>query len=84
MTSTFETYIESKGIKADKVYTVKEVAGLLDVGMRTVQKYIYEGKKTRKRGIIVLKSYISLGRCEIMGVDLIEYLRKCNGNRYSA
>jgi len=77
--TAFDDYIRCKGIEAKRVYDTFEIAKILNVHYRTVQRYMFDGRRTGRYGIIGLKYYMPLNKCEILGADLIEFLRKSNG-----
>jgi hypothetical protein len=73
--TTFDDYIKCKGIDPNKIYTPSVAAQTLGVHRRTVENYMWVGRKTAKNGVIGLHYHITVKGCEIIGKDLIEFLR---------
>jgi hypothetical protein len=73
--TTFDDYIKAKGIRADMVYTPITAAEVLKVHRQTVKGYMFDGRKTARHGVISLHYHITVNGCEIVGKDLIEFLR---------
>jgi hypothetical protein len=74
--TTFDDYIRCKGIKADVVYRPAEAAKLIGVNPFTVEKYMWVGRKTPRCGVVSLRYHVNVRGCEIIGADLIEFLRQ--------
>ena len=78
MSTSFEEYIKLKGIQENKIYTAKEVAFMLGRSMKSLYSYCCVGRRTKRNGLIDLPAFKVNGQIEIVGRDLIEFLRKSN------
>ncbi|MFA5379570.1 MAG: hypothetical protein WC455_27680 [Dehalococcoidia bacterium] len=76
MMTTFDDYIKCKGIQPNRIYSISETANILNIHKKTVGFYLYDGKKTQRNGIVSLPYHITVKGCEIIGADLIDFLRK--------
>ena len=74
--TTFDDYIRCKGIQTNRIYSIPEIADMLRVHKKTVEFYLYDGKRTQRNGVISLHYHITVKGCEIIGTDLIDFLRK--------
>lgn len=73
--TTFDDYIRCKGIKADAIYNSESAASAVGVHPVTLKRYMFDGRRTRRHGIVSLHYHITVKGCEIIGKDLIEFLR---------
>jgi hypothetical protein len=74
--TTFDDYIRCKGIQPNVLYTPKTAAGVIGVHRNTIREYMYTGRKTQRHGVISLHYHLNIKGCEIIGADLIEFLRQ--------
>jgi hypothetical protein len=75
MPASFDDHIKAKGIVESEHYSIGQVAGILELHHRTVYNYCYVGMRTRGNGVINLPTFRNGTRWEILGKDLIEFLR---------
>lgn len=73
--TTFDDYIKCKGIQPNAIYNPRTAAATVGVCRKTIKEYMYIGRKTGRNGIISLHYHITVKGCEIIGKDLIEFLR---------
>ena len=80
MLSTIDDFIKAKGIMPNSIYTIGAIASMLGLHYRTVQGYRYIGCKAADNGTVRLQAFRSGQRWEVIGRDLIEFLKQVNGN----
>lgn len=73
--TTFDDYIKCKGINPNAIYSPRTAAMAIGVHRQTIREYMYTGRKTHRNGIISLHYHITVKGCEIIGRDLIEFLK---------
>ena len=80
MLSTIDDYIRAKGIMPNSTYTIGSIAAMLGLHYRTVQRYRCVGCKAADNSTIHLQTFRNGQRWEVLGRDLIEFLKQVNGN----
>jgi len=78
---TFNQYILSLGIVDSEQYSVKEVAGKLDLAPSTIEYWCHVGLRLDNSRVPITLTHFYKGRCmTIPGKCLIDFLRRRNDN----